>query len=125
MSGLKVEVQLGRQIRYQPTHWSWICVDAGAERTVVGLNQAWAYSLYARLPWIHRTSAGVFRFRDNWAKSQGIMEICVSVPGHRFLILEGHVVQADLPLLMGLDVLCAFGLTLNFRADCIMSFDPP
>lgn len=120
-----VGLQTGSHVRYPHTNWAGLCVDSGAEQTVVGLNEAWAYSTCAQLPWHLRPSPGVFRFGDNVTKSEGIMKIRILVRGHGFLMLDGHVVRADAPLLLGLDVLRLCRLTLDFRKIFIASTNPP
>lgn len=52
------------------------------------------------------------------------MEVRVSVPVHGFILLDFHVVRSDAPLLLGLDILCACGLTMNIGRNVLKCAHP-
>lgn len=90
-------------------------MDYGAERTVMGWDQAITYTRNYRVAWNLRPYPLVFSFGEHLSKSKVIMPVHTPVPGCRFMILCCHVVLRDVPLLLGLDVLRTFGLTIDFR----------
>lgn len=103
------------QPSYPHTNWAGICVESGAEPSVVACNQALTYVFPAVLDWNLRPSTVQLRFGDNLAKFNGILSIRLPMPGEGFSIMDGHVVWEDVPLLHGIDVMRAVGLSLNFR----------
>lgn len=66
-----------------------------------------------------------FRFRDELALSDGTIVIRLPSPGEPFLLLYVRVFLADISLLLGLDVLRAFQLSVDFRLDVLTSQSPP
>lgn len=92
---------------------------------MVHWNQAITHSEHAGTQCHLQESSVVFRYGDNLAASRGIMSIRLQVPGHFFMVLDCHVVMADVPFLLRLDVLRAFGLRLDFNRDCLSSASPP
>lgn len=97
--------------RYPQTEWAGFCVDSTSGRTVVAWDQAIAYTMSARVPWCILPSSVVIHFGDNLATSKGIMLIRLAFLGQGWIVLDCHVDAADVPLLLGLDVLRTIGLT--------------
>lgn len=109
--------------RYPQAVWAGVCLDSGAERTMMAWAQSREYISDARLPWKLRASPVMFRFGDNLVTSTGIMEIRIPVPGHGFMIVNCHVVRSDVPILLGLDAVRALGLVMDFGRNIIRSIN--
>lgn len=81
------------------------CCDIGAQRSVAGRRQAKAYCREAGVPFNLRKSDYAFRFGDGLYSSLGTIEIRLPTPDGSFLAMEVDVVDAYVPLLMGIDTL--------------------
>lgn len=110
--------------RSRRTSLSGVCVDSGAEGMFMGWDQAVVYVQYAQIPLNVRLSDMVFRFGDHHSTSTVMMDVRISVLGDAFMILNCHVVRAVVPVLIGLNVFRAFGLTMNFGENVLRSTDP-
>jgi hypothetical protein len=100
--------------------WNGACVDMGAQKTVIGLPQAKAYCRFIGKKFKLKQNNNVYRFGVGKQKSLGSLRITLPTPDSP-IILEIDVVQADVPLLIGLDVLDQNGLTadtLNNSLKC-------
>lgn len=82
-----------------------ICVDTGAQRSVVGRNQAKAYCKSAGITFKTKPSAISFKFGDGIFDSLGKIPVRIPTPDGGFLPLEIDVVKANIPMLIGLEVL--------------------
>ena len=82
-----------------------ICIDTGAQRSVVGLKQAHAYCQLSGVPFKKRPSMTAFRFGDGTFQSLGSIPVRIPTPDGKFISIEMDVVQADVPMLIGLEVL--------------------
>ena len=81
------------------------CLDIGATRTVIGISQAKAYYKTARIPFKVKRGNTIFKFGNSFHKSYGIVEIRIPIPSNFYLPILSDVVNADIPLLIGLDFL--------------------
>lgn len=81
------------------------CCDIGAQRTVVGERQAKAYCREMGIKYKPRRSAYSFMFGDGLHASLGTVEFRIPTPDGAFIALQVDVVSADVPLLLGIDVL--------------------
>lgn len=94
--------------------WRGACLDTGAQRTVIGREQARAYSKflgYKRMKLI--PSRAKFRFGTDRQQSLGKMPIRVPVKGGSMMMIMAEVVPIDVPFLLGLDVLDKFQLVVD------------
>ena len=96
--------------RFSNSHYSskrflGACIDNGAQRTVCGLKQARAYCSQARIPLRLRRSPFAFKFGNSICDSMGCMEFRIPLPNAGYLPVQADIVDADVPLLMGLDYL--------------------
>lgn len=93
--------------------WQGACLDAGAQRIVIGERQARAYCKYVGCKFKLQASRTVFRFGVDRQKSLGILSIRVPVPDGSMMVLNVDVVPVDVPFLIGLDILDKFKLIVN------------
>jgi hypothetical protein len=83
-----------------------------SQKTVIGLPQARAYCKWAGCKFRTTPSRNQPRFGVDCQQSLGILSI--RLPTHdSFLVINVDVVPVDVPFLVGLDVLDAFGLTVD------------
>lgn len=80
-------------------------VDTGAERSCVGLPQAKSYCSMIRKDQELNPTKCVFRFGDSMFESKGTRTIKIPTSGKQPLVFRCDVVQVDVPLLLGLDIL--------------------
>lgn len=66
------------------------------------------------------TSPLIFRFGDGEMASKGTAEVRITLPGGQHVDVQVHLVEADIPLLIGMEVLCAECLILDFGAGTII-----
>lgn len=81
------------------------CLDIGAQRTVCGFKQARAYCKTARVPLKLHHSPFSFKFGDSLRQSMGTLEFRLPIPSKGYLPIVADIVDADIPLLIGLDFL--------------------
>jgi hypothetical protein len=83
---------------------SGACVDAGAQRSVIGLPKSMAYCLYAGKKFKLQRSNYVYRFGVDKQDLLGSLTIHIPTPAS-VITLNVDVVRANVSLLIGLDVL--------------------
>lgn len=81
------------------------CVDTGAQKSFCGLAQARVYCLARNKPFYLTPSPYSFKFGDGVRTSVGRMEVRMRVREGFYLPFQIDVVDADVPLLIGLDLL--------------------
>lgn len=81
------------------------CLDGGALRSVMGYRQPVAYCRMFNRPVRLYPSNMTFLFGDGSCDNTGIITIRLPLPLGSFLPLSVDVVHADIPLLVGLDIL--------------------
>lgn len=52
------------------------------------------------------------RFVDDEMQIQGVIEVRITIPTGQHVEVKVHIVAADMPLLIGMEFLCAEGLML-------------
>lgn len=82
-----------------------ICLDTGAQKSVFGSKQASAYLKLARTDFSPKPSRYAFRFGDGFYKSLGTISVLVPTPNGKCLEMCIDVVEANVPMLVGLDIL--------------------
>jgi hypothetical protein len=97
--------------------WHGACVDTGAQKTVIGLPQAKAYCRFIGTKFKLKENRNVYQFGVIKQESLGSLKVILPTP-EPLINLEIDVVQADVPLLIGLDVLYENGMT----ADTLNNF---
>lgn len=80
------------------------CIDTGAQKTVIGKKQAQAYCRSQGMSMRLQKSNTSFRFGNGKHDSLGIITVRIPTRDDE-ISLEVDVVQPDVPLLLGLDVL--------------------
>ena len=81
------------------------CLDIGAEKSVIGRKQAMAYCKFTGCKFKHKPSRTFFRFGDGCFSSIGIIPVRIPCPDGSFIHFNIDVVQEDVPMLIGLDIL--------------------
>ena len=95
------------------------CIDTGAQQCVVGLKQAKAYCKERDIKLKLLPSRTEFRFGDRSFRSLGAIPIRIPTPNGSFIEHRFDVVKADVPLLLGLDLLDSSGLIVNNVNNCL------
>ena len=103
----------GRTSSKMRRHFHGACVDTGAQQLVIGQRQAKAYCRRDNFKFKLHPSATRFRFGDGRYPSLGSMEIRIPIPNGSFVSIQLDVVSADVPMLLGLDVLDRESLVAN------------
>lgn len=81
------------------------CLDIGAQKSVIGFSQAQAYSSVSGTKIKYCRSPVAFKFGDGCFPSIGKISIRIPTPGQSFIHMYLDIVQPDVPMLLGLDVL--------------------
>jgi hypothetical protein len=92
--------------------WSGACVGTGAQETVIGLSQARAYCRFVGKKFKLQRSNNVYRFGVDKRDSLGSIAIHIPTPA-AVITLNVDVVRAKVPLLIGLEILDASGVTAD------------
>lgn len=100
-----------------------ICLESSAERSVVGLQNFQAYMRLRNTTHTLRASNVTFRFGSVSARIYGSLFVQIPLPGNIFLLFRCHVVEAHIPMVMGLDVMCSFHLSVYFNTHTLSSSD--
>lgn len=99
------------------------CVDSGAQKTIIGIPQAQTYcSLFnMELGKVVKGTKLAFKFGDSTHKEIGNIPVSIPVYNRFFLSFTADVVDVDVPLLLGLDLLTQARLILDFDEDAVHS----
>lgn len=97
------------------------CIDTGAHKSVIGLKQAKAYCKHHNIPFKLKPSHRTYRFGDGAHSSVGSLEIRIPIPGNRFFNWIFDVLNADIPMLIGLDFLDEHNLVANNVKNSLIS----
>lgn len=100
-----------------------VCLDTEAQKTVIGESQAGAYCRFVGVKIKPRPSRSFFRFGSGLGKSLGTIQLRIPTPDISFMLLTVDVVRADVPFLVGLDVLDTFKLvdTVENNLKCALA----
>ncbi len=88
------------------------CLDTGAQKLVIGLQQALAYCKMTNTTYAPTGSNVSFRFGVHPSKSRGCMRFGIPTPGGTYIEHVFHVVSADVPMLVGIDLLDFYSIGL-------------
>jgi hypothetical protein len=105
--------------------WNGACIDTGAQRTVIRLAQARAYSKFLGIPFALSINKRVFVFGVDKRNTLGILHMRLPTPNGSFIMLEVDVVPTNVPMLLGLDVLDNFGLCADTVHNALHLFCRP
>lgn len=91
------------------------CVDTGAQRSVIGVHQAKAYCNELNYPFNPKKGGRKHRFKfgNTIFTGLGLIEIRIPLNEDSYLSYDVEVVDFDVPLLLGLDILDAFTMALT------------
>lgn len=81
------------------------CIDTGAQNTVIGRRQALAICQSQGTKLKLSKSSTTFRFGNGRHNSLGILKIRIPTKDGGFIDIDADVVQPDVPLLIGIDIL--------------------
>ena len=87
-----------------------ICIDNGAQRSVAGIVQTYAYTKATNHEWNPCKTNRYFRFGETVYQSLGEITIRIPVPNNVILQKTVDVISSDVPILFGLDFLDEQGL---------------
>lgn len=93
------------------------CLDTGAQRSVCGLAQAESYARNHPGSLTLKPRSLRFRFGHHVIQSMGKVNIRIPQGNNSHLSLSIHVVNLDIPLIIGLDVLKSYHLLINYLAN--------
>lgn len=89
------------------------CQGTGAQKSVIGVNQAKAYCRESNVRMKLKQSHSRFKFGDGDYRYFGRLDVRIPTPDGSYLPLSVDVANADVPLLIGLDVLDRLKLVAN------------
>lgn len=101
--------------RKAPVKFEGACIDTGAQRSVIGSAQGHAYCRFMNIPYAIEPPKRLrtFRFADKCYRGLGYLEIRLPVNDAHFIQLSIDVVDINVPLLVGLDLMEAFQMTID------------
>lgn len=93
------------------------CIDSGAQRTVIGHKQAEAYTALTGIRKADKARGNMpkYKFGDTTHDGLGKMKVRIPIKEDYFVDIEASVVDVDVPLLIGLDVLGRLKVILDFN----------
>ena len=95
------------------------CLDTGATTSVIGTKQAEAYGQMCGQR-IRKVGRGkIFHFGKGSESSHGILHIRIPTPNDSYLSCNVDVVNADIPFLLGLDIMSREGLLIDLSNDVV------
>lgn len=99
------------------------CVDSGAQKTVIGADQARSYCalVNGQMKRVDGLQKLIYTFGSHQHSGIGQVNILVPISHSFFLSFDADVVDANVPLLLGLDVLTSYRMILNFADDEVTS----
>lgn len=100
--------------RYDESTFMGAFPDTGAQRSVCGRNQAIAYDKMHPGPLRAHDSSTQFKFEEQLATSTGIVSIKLPIHNNTHVDLHVDVIDLDIPLIIGLDVLKSKRLLVNY-----------
>jgi hypothetical protein len=112
ISGFKNPSTSSHKQKSHDVTWNGACVDTGPQKTVIGLPQAKEYCRFIGTKFKLKENMNVYRFGVGKQESLGSLKVILPTP-EPLINLEIDVVQADVPLLIGLDVLDENGMTAD------------
>jgi hypothetical protein len=92
--------------------WNGACLDTEAQKTVICFSQAHAYFRFVGTKFKLKGNKNIYRFGVDRQEAMDSFSIRLQTPVS-VIFLEVEIVRANVPLLIGLDVLDAYGLTAD------------
>lgn len=105
--------------RYDESICMGACLDTGAQRSVCGRNQALAYDKIHPGALKKRHSSTQFKFGEQLATNTGIVWIKLPIHKNMHNDLHVNVIDLDIPLIIGLDILKSQRLSVNYIDDSL------
>lgn len=95
------------------------CSDSGASRSVIGSNEESSYMVLTSHPPNLLDFTTVYKFGPTFATSSGITQLQMPLPDVQVLYFSANIIEGDIPLLVGLDVMLHNELILEFLANIL------
>lgn len=111
------------KIKYGVSAFHGACIDTGPQRSVCGVNQARAYQKQNLCAIVKGKPNVQFRFGEQVASRIGKVNIKIPINDNNHLSLMIYVVDLDIPLVIGLDVLRGHRLLVNYIENTIYFCD--
>lgn len=90
------------------------CLDTGAQRSVIGKSQPLAYYRFMGIPLVLSDSKPkVYKFGSHRKVSVGKAKFRIPYADSRHMHVELDIIDIDIPLLLGLDILDKFKLVAD------------
>eukprot|EP00171_Calliarthron_tuberculosum_P005221 IDg5221t1 len=96
-------------------------MDTGAQKSVVGLQQAKAYCREINIPFELLKDSQMFRFGKGNSKAIGKIQLVIPTPGS-MIVIKVSVIRENIPFLIGLDVMDRYSLqtlTVFNKIQCV------
>lgn len=89
------------------------CVDTGAQKSIIGKPQALAYCKLANVKILPNYSRRRFKFGEQSFPYTGVIQVRIPLSTLEFLEYKIPVVDVDIPLLLGLELLVKFNANID------------
>lgn len=110
--------------KYEGMHFIGGCIDSGAQKTVIGVQQAAAYGQLAGINLTDPNDSSLqFKFGNKTYRGHGTINNRLPISEEHYVDIRAHIVDVDIPLLIGLDVLTHIRATIDFADDVLSSQD--
>lgn len=123
-SHAEIEKAGQRHLQYPPGDWAGVRIESGTDPTTSRWNQAKSSARFTHTPWNLSIASMQFHFRDTAVPGYGVLCVHSPIPGASCLVLDWHVVKADVPFFLGLYAPGRVGITVAFRWNQLSSSDP-
>lgn len=91
------------------------CIDSGADQSVVGINQTKACTRQTGRTIKTVVEPLPFKFGDGQRRGVGIFYTRIPLPYQKHIHIPDHIVHAEIPILIGIEILREEKLSLIFR----------
>lgn len=98
------------------------CLDTGEQRSVCGLNEAFGYNSHHPGSFSHMRSKNHFKFGEEIVPTIGIVHIGVAIGNNTHLDLKIDVVELNIPLILGLGVLCGHQIFFYYISNALKCY---
>ena len=119
---LRVNISRPDKVRqYSTKFFEGACADTGAQKSVCGLAQARAYCCASKQAFKLHPSPYSYKFGDGIRASRGMIDVRMRIKEGFYLQFFVDVVDADIPLLLGLDLLDKHMLVADNTVNLLIS----
>ena len=117
------EVVIGVSSETSLVQFFGACTDTGTQRSVIGKKQAVAYCEFTSIPFQldEMTIPRVYKFGERRCKGLGTLSLRIPTDDYHFIGAKVEVVDIDVPLLLGLEFLAQYGMSVDVAGNFLMS----